>query len=153
MSFSAITVKLIILCITGSCGHDFIHRQIQNMKPVDPHFYWKQGYNQHCAVILLMEEEIPSNFTFCVICILFGITEFTANKTLTGRILIEMAARFHLGIPKMPGFHYKSIFHLIIKYSVSYTNSIYMSKYEMYKEYSRIQIRHLSNSFQAQNVW
>ena len=78
---------------------------------------------------------------------LFRIAEITNIKTLTGRTLIEIAARFRTGIPRMPGFHYKSIVYLSVKNSISYTNSVYMSKYEIDTEYSWIQIRHLSNSF------
>ena len=109
----------------------------------------KRGYNQYFAVMLLLEEEIPSNFTICVNYMLYRIAEFTDNKTLTGRILIEIAARFHTGILKIPGFHYKSIVHLSMKNNISYKNSTYMSSYEIDTEYSRIQINNLSNSFQV----
>ena len=50
-----------------------------------------------------------NQYTPFLIYKLNGIAEFTDNKTLTGRILIEIAARFHTGIPKIPRFHYKSI--------------------------------------------
>ena len=120
------------------------------MKLVHPQLnFVKVGCNQYFSVMLLLEEEIPSNFTICVNYMHCKIAEFTDNKTLTGRISIEIAARFRTVIPKIPGFHYKSIVYLSIKNSISYANSIYMSKYEMITEYSRTQIRHLNNSFQV----
>ena len=100
----------------------------------------KWGYNQYFAVMLLLEEEIPSNFTICVNYMLYSIAELTHNKTLTGTILIKIAARFYTGIPKIAGFHYKNIVYLS------------MSKYEIGTEYSRIQIKNLSNSFQVYGI-
>ena len=80
--------------------------------------------NQSFAVMLLLEAKITSNFTSSVNYMLFRIAEFTDNKTLTGRILIKVVARFLIEIPKIPEIH--STVYFSIKNSMLYTSSICM---------------------------
>ena len=84
--------------------------------------------------MILLEEEIPSNFTIRVNYMLYRIAEFTDNKTLPGRILIEIAVRFHTGIPEMSGFHYKVLYTLVSKI-VSHIQTVHVLHVKIWNEH------------------